>query len=84
MQTEEFERALEELISLSAEYRTAVMCAEALHWRCHRSLIADALAVRGFAVGHIANPARAEPHRLTTWARVEGTDITYPAEADNP
>ncbi len=54
------------------------MCAESVPWRCHRSLIADALTARGFIVCHILGPQRAEPHRLTPFARVDGYDVTYP------
>ena len=80
MQTEEFKASLQELIELSKAARIAIMCAEAVPWRCHRSLIADALAVRGVEVEHIIGPApRLQEHRLTPFARVEGEHITYPA-----
>jgi len=79
MQTEEFEKSLEELIRLAGKDRVAVMCAEALPWRCHRSLIADALTVRDVAVEHIFSPTSRKPHRLTSWARVQGTRVTYPS-----
>ena len=79
MQTPEFAQSLEALIELAGRGRTAVMCAEAVPWRCHRSLLADALIARGVAVRHILTPARAEPHALTPAARVEGTRVTYPA-----
>jgi len=83
MQTPEFEEGLKQLISM-AEIRTvAIMCAEAVHWRCHRMLVADALLVRGVDVRHIQSATRAEPHRLTTFARVTGTTIAYP-EPDEP
>lgn len=78
MQTPEFARALEELIALAREERVAVMCAEAVPWRCHRSLIADALLVRGIAAEDIASPTRRTPHKLTSFAKVSGTEITYP------
>jgi uncharacterized protein (DUF488 family) len=55
------------------------MCAESLPWRCHRSLIADALVARGVSVAHITNKAAAKPHVLTAFARVEGGRVTYPA-----
>jgi hypothetical protein len=58
------------------------MCAEAVPWRCHRSLIADALSVRGITVGHILGATRTQPHVLRPFARVEGTRITYPAVAE--
>jgi uncharacterized protein (DUF488 family) len=76
----EFAEALDRLIDLAAEKRTAVMCAEAVPWRCHRSMIADALLARGIPVEHILSVNRAEPHRLTDFARVEGERITYPGE----
>ena len=84
MQTPEFAAALQALIDLAAGARIAVMCAEAVPWRCHRSLIADALAVRGIAVEHILGPERRPPHALTPWARVESGHLTYPAPDDAP
>jgi len=78
MQTMEFERGLEELLAIARRSPTAVMCAEAVPWRCHRSLIADALVARGIEVRHIAGERRAEPHRLTPFARVDGIRVTYP------
>ena len=81
MQTEAFAAALENLIRVAGERPTAIMCAEAVPWRCHRSLIADALLVRGIEVEEISSPTRRQPHRLTSWARVEGETITYPAPA---
>jgi uncharacterized protein (DUF488 family) len=79
MQTPEFSAALARLEKLASTKLCAIMCAEAVPWRCHRSLIADALAVRGHAVRHIMTPTRANPHKLTPFARVRGTQITYPA-----
>lgn len=76
----EFAEALDRLIELAAEKRTAVMCAEAVPWRCHRSMIADALLARGIPVEHILSPKRTEPHRLTDFARVDGERITYPRQ----
>jgi len=78
MATEEFRAGLAELLALAAERPTAIMCAEAVPWRCHRSLIADACLVRGAVVRHILSPGRADLHRLTPFARVNGLDITYP------
>lgn len=77
MMTPEFDRALEELIALAGRERIAIMCAEAVPWRCHRSLIADALTARGVPVTHILGPGRAQPHSLTSFARVEGLRVTY-------
>jgi uncharacterized protein (DUF488 family) len=78
MQTEGFAAGLSELLAIGREQRTAVMCAEALPWRCHRSLIADALLVRGVAVTHIMSRTSVKEHSLTPWARVQGMTITYP------
>jgi uncharacterized protein (DUF488 family) len=80
MQTPEFEAGLGTLIEAAARARTAIMCAEAVPWRCHRSLIADALCARGIQVEHILSAARTEPHVLTAFAMVEGTRVTYPPE----
>jgi len=82
MLTPEFAESLQGLLELSRGQRTAVMCAEAVPWRCHRSLIADALSVRGIAVEHILSASRTQPHVLRPWAHVQGTRITYPAQAD--
>ena len=81
MQTPEFEQSLEELIQLAKQDRLALMCAEAVPWRCHRSLIADALLVRGIRTEDIMSPIRRQVHSLTPFAKVCGTTITYPAEA---
>jgi uncharacterized protein (DUF488 family) len=78
MLSEEFEAGLAKLRALSAEGRVVLMCAEAVPWRCHRSLVADALTVRGAKVEHIMSATRANPHRLTPFARVEGKRLTYP------
>lgn len=80
MQTAEFADALDSLMALARERRVAIMCAESVPWRCHRSLIADALAVRGIAVQHIMTVSSARPHSMTAFARVEGTRITYPED----
>jgi uncharacterized protein (DUF488 family) len=86
MDTPEFAAGLDELLALARQRRTALMCAESVPWRCHRSLIADALVIRGVSVEHILPAGRLETHRLTPWARVEGLRITYPPEllADAP
>jgi len=78
MQTGEFEESLNRCIELAKEDPIALMCAEAVPWRCHRSLIADALLARGIDVREIASTNEARPHALTAWARVEGTKVTYP------
>lgn len=81
MQTPAFREGIEELIMLADERRTAIMCSEAVPWRCHRSLISDALTARGVAVEHILD-AGVSPHRLTSFAVVEGDEVTYPATSD--
>jgi uncharacterized protein (DUF488 family) len=80
MQTKEFTTSLEELTRLAEVKQVAVMCAEAVPWRCHRSLIADALAVRGVLVEHIITRTFRRTHRLTPFARVEDRTITYPPD----
>ena len=82
MQTPAFAAAMESLISLAKKQTVALMCAEAVPWRCHRSLIADALTVRGIAVAEIAGETKTQVHRLTPFAHVEGTALTYPEAAD--
>jgi uncharacterized protein (DUF488 family) len=80
MQTEEFTQGLENLLRLSRESRTTIMCAEAMPWRCHRSLVADALSVRGVLVVEILSATNYRDHELTPFARVAGTSITYPPQ----
>ena len=80
MQTPEFDAALKRAIRLSAVKPSALMCAEAVPWRCHRSLVADALAARKFPVEHIMSVARANQHKLTSFARVRGKKVTYPSD----
>ncbi|AKU93241.1 DUF488 family protein [Vulgatibacter incomptus] len=77
-----FEEGLEELHELASRARVAIMCAEAVPWRCHRSLVSDALVVRGARVFHIVGDERVLPHELTSFARVDGDRITYPSEED--
>ena len=78
MQTEEFWENIEKLIMIAGEKRLSVMCAEAVPWRCHRSLIADALSVRKIEVVHISSGIACHPHTLTSFARTRGIRITYP------
>ncbi len=79
MQTGEFEESLKELIETAEEKTTAIMCAEAVPWRCHRSLIADALLVRGISALDIMSRTSAKEHSLTAWANVDDSNkITYP------
>ncbi len=80
MQTPEFAKAIDELIELAKQERIAIMCAEAVPWRCHRSLIGDALTVRGIRVEDIMSPTRRQIHTLTSFAKVCGIEVTYPAE----
>jgi uncharacterized protein (DUF488 family) len=80
MQTEEFAAALARAIELAKEFPTALMCAEAVPWRCHRSLVSDALAVRGIRVLEIIGPAKPKEHTLTPFARVHGIQTTYPPD----
>jgi uncharacterized protein (DUF488 family) len=79
--TEAFKSALTELLTVASEVPTAIMCAEAVPWRCHRSLIADAALVRGWQVLDIMSETSAPPHKLTKFARVDGLTLTYPGEA---
>ncbi len=78
MQTKEFMENLLNLIALARENCVAIMCAEALPWRCHRSLIADALVVRNVKVEHIISEGSCIDHKLSEWAYIEGTKIIYP------
>jgi uncharacterized protein (DUF488 family) len=78
MQTDEFWQGLDRLLALAESKRAAIMCAEAVPWRCHRSLIADALTVRGVAVRHITGKGEPALHRLTPFAIVSNGRITYP------
>ena len=83
MQTPDFEAGLDELHALVRDGVVAVMCAEAVPWRCHRSLVADALTVRGADVRHIVGTAEPHGHRLTSFAQVDGERVTYPGR-DEP
>lgn len=80
MQTATFQNALEMLMQMSRKERIAVMCAEAVPWRCHRSLVADALTVRAVPVVDILSENNYRMHSLTAFAKVEGLTITYPPE----
>ena len=84
MQSPEFRDALEGLELLAREQRIAIMCAEAVPWRCHRSLIADALAVRGDSIVEILSATNWRQHPLTPFAVTEGTEITYPPTQSTP
>ncbi|MDE1849027.1 MAG: DUF488 domain-containing protein [Nanoarchaeota archaeon] len=78
MQTHEFKKGLERLIRISKRHRIAIMCAEAVPWRCHRSLIADALSIRGILVSHIMSKSSSSKHEITSFAKIKGKEIVYP------
>jgi uncharacterized protein (DUF488 family) len=78
------EKNLNRCIELAKREQVVLMCAEAVPWRCHRSLIADALVARGVAAAEITSGVRTRPHSLTPWAQVTGTQITYPAAGARP
>lgn len=86
MQTPAFAAAIDELLADSPHTQTTVMCAEAVPWRCHRSLVADALGVRGIEVEDIYYDAkghsRRQPHTLTSFAKVKGDRLWYPSEGE--
>lgn len=83
MQTEEFKDGIQELIKIAHKKTVVIMCSEAVPWRCHRSLIGDALLVRAIEVDDIFSMKSVKSHKLTPWAVVRGTTITYPAIDDN-
>jgi uncharacterized protein (DUF488 family) len=78
MQTTEFITALNQLIDIASADKVALMCAEVLPWKCHRSLLSDALVVRSVTVEHILSLTKKYPHRITPWAQIEGQKIIYP------
>jgi uncharacterized protein (DUF488 family) len=80
MDSAEFISGLDELVSQAQDCRTVVMCSEAVPWRCHRRLIADAMLVRGWQVRDIIAKGKVEPHHLTDFAQVNGLRLSYPAE----
>lgn len=80
MQTDEFKDGIQELIKIAHHKAIVIMCAEAVPWRCHRSLIGDALIIHGIDVKDIYSMTSVKDHKLTPWAVVEGTTITYPAK----
>lgn len=79
MQTPAFTESLTQLIALATHSQTVIMCAEAVPWRCHRSLIGDALVIRGIVVEDIISEKSCQPHQLTSFAKVSGHTLTYPA-----
>jgi len=80
MQTQEFWKALDDLMEIGHRLPVAVMCAEAVPWGCHRSLIADALVIRGWTVQHIISASSLQSHTLTPFAKFNEGRLTYPAE----
>jgi uncharacterized protein (DUF488 family) len=78
METPEFEKGLACLMNEAKTRSVAAMCAEAVPWRCHRTLIADALVARGMQVFEISSITRAQPHIMTSFAQVEGMQVRYP------
>jgi uncharacterized protein (DUF488 family) len=84
MQAPAFEENLQMLLEMVQKDAVALMCAEAVPWRCHRSLIGDALVVRGVRVADIFSPTKLQEHLLRPWAHVEGTQVSYPASAEAP
>lgn len=83
MQTPEFEENLEKLIEIASPAPTAIMCAEAVPWRCHRSLIADALLARGIHVEEILSATKSQPHAMTPFAKVQRERVTYPKSSSD-
>lgn len=84
MQSAEFAESVKHVAELASTERCVLMCAEAVPWRCHRSLIGDALLIRGVRVEDIIGPKGRKPHVLTAFAHVDGMQITYPPSADTP
>ncbi|HEY5118941.1 MAG TPA: DUF488 domain-containing protein [Anaerolineales bacterium] len=78
MQTDGFRDGVQKLIGLAAGRKTAILCAEAVPWRCHRSLIGDALTARGLPVEDILDADHSQPHRVTPFAHIDGFTVTYP------
>ena len=80
IQTKDFDASLEKLIELANKEKIVLMCAESLPWRCHRTLIADALTIRNINVEHIFTDTSAKKHKITPWAKIDGLKITYPVQ----
>jgi uncharacterized protein (DUF488 family) len=80
MQTAQFQAALQHIIDIIRQKQTVIMCAETLPWRCHRSLIGDALLLHNIAVTDVINEKSSKPHALTSFAKIDGTTITYPGD----
>jgi len=84
MRTEGFEKALDSLVAERSGKRITLMCAEAVPWRCHRMLLSDALAARGFSICHILSLTAVKLHTMTPFAKVDGKSVFYPPSADQP
>lgn len=84
MQSQEFADSVQWVVEVATTERCVLMCAEAVPWRCHRSMIGDALLVRGIRVEDIIGPKGRKPHVLTAFAQIDGTQITYPPTAESP
>jgi uncharacterized protein (DUF488 family) len=84
MQTPDFAKGLDRFEKIAAKKRTAIMCAEAVPWRCHRNLIADALTVKGWEVLHIISGHKDREHHLTSFLRVHDGKLSYPKPDDSP
>jgi len=84
MASSEFGAGVDRLVRLADQAQTAIMCAEAVPWKCHRSLLADSLVTRGIRVEHILAPGTTEEHHLTKFAKVEGRRVTYPGPQKGP
>ena len=84
MDTPEFEEELQRILGLAREKRSALMCAESLPWRCHRSLLADAFLARGWDVFEILSEKEARPRKLPSFARIEGTRVIYDVQTSRP
>jgi uncharacterized protein (DUF488 family) len=82
MQTDEFRAGLDRLVEQARTQPTVIMCSEAVPWRCHRSLIGDALIARGLRVMDIMSETSSRPHALTPWASVQGINVTYPGTGE--
>jgi uncharacterized protein (DUF488 family) len=80
MLTKEFQKGIDNLLEMAGHKRTAIMCAEALFWRCHRRLVSDFLDANGITVQHIMPTGELRPHKLTSGALVENGQVTYPGE----
>src|SRR5437660_8025151 len=80
MLTDEFREAVEKLLEVARQKRTAIMCAESLFWQCHRRLVCDFLVANGVTVQHILPTGELRPHKLTSGAVIEGRRVTYPGE----